>query len=70
MSFTLSTPHGALGTIRGVFEAYGYNKLSTPHGALGTSIQANTLKNPKQLSTPHGALGTSNDHIKQNKTYQ
>ena len=44
--------------------------LSTPHGALGTYIRRIGPNYYVLLSTPHGALGTSNDHIKQNKTYQ
>ncbi len=56
--FLLSTPHGALGTIRDLQTLMRKWALSTPHGALGTSITNKNIESIIRLSTPHGALGT------------
>jgi len=51
----LSTPHGALGTLKGVVMENAGRDLSTPHGALGTvsRAQAKVLQAHFQLHTVH-----------------
>ena len=57
--YSLSTPHGTLGT-RKVRLLYAKKRklLSTPHGTLGTDWSITTLREFSRLSTPHGTLGT------------
>ena len=44
--------------------------VTIPHGGLGTKMWYSNTINHLRVTIPHGGLGTSNDHIKQNKTYQ
>ncbi len=59
----LSTPHGALGTVKDNACSDPNKVLSTPHGALGTFCSHKRGIYPTILSTPHGALGTVNDVV-------
>ncbi len=58
-SRSLSTPHGALGTLSDLHKAVWCKKqLSTPHGTLGTGCEQVIFDLIIVLSTPHGTLGT------------
>ena len=55
---SLSTPHGALGTLQAPSPILSTLLVSTPHGALGTLGTILGVEVPTRLSTQHGALGT------------